>query len=166
MNRLAFASRRAAAPSPAFRAATASSSSFSLRRPYSNGSTSAPKSAEKASATSGGSRSKDAASQASSSSPSSSSTSPTEGVIPDGLSNGNALGRTGGGKPLNSSRDPPAQPKISNASVPGEKAKLSAEQQAEVDRHNEEFEKKHGMAEAAGDDKVDKGFWSGRGGRK
>ncbi|KAH6612932.1 hypothetical protein B0J18DRAFT_70893 [Chaetomium sp. MPI-SDFR-AT-0129] len=160
MNRLTFTSRRAAALSPSFRAATASSSPSSVRRPYSNGSTSAPKSAEKASAASGGSRSKDAAEQTTSS------TSPTEGVIPDGLSNGNALGRTGGGKPLNSSRDPPAQPKISNVSVPGEKAKLSAEQQAEVDRHNEEFEKKHGKAEAAGDDKVDKGFWSGRGSRK
>lgn len=76
------------------------------------------------------------------------------------------LGRTGGGKPLDSSRDPPPQPKISNASVPGEKAKLTEEQQAEVDKHNEEFEKKHGKAEAAADDKVDKSFWSGQGSRQ
>jgi hypothetical protein len=133
------------------RAATPSS-----LRPYSNGKSSAPKSAEGPSATSGGSRSKEAVETGSS---------PTGGVIQDGLAEGDARGRTGGGEPLHSSVHPPAQPKISNASVPGEKPNLTAEQQAEVDEHNRDFENKHGKAEAAGDDKVDKSFWSGKGSR-
>ncbi|KAK3361337.1 hypothetical protein B0T24DRAFT_539372 [Lasiosphaeria ovina] len=120
------------------------------------GAHSSPKKAEEASAQSGGSRSKDAAEQEST---------PTAGVVPDELAGGEALGRTGGGEPLESSKSPPAQPKISNASVPGQKAKLTKEQQAEVDEHNREFENKHGKAHAAGDDKVDKKFWSGEGSR-
>ncbi|KAI3534673.1 hypothetical protein CSPX01_11968 [Colletotrichum filicis] len=49
------------------------------------------------------------------------------------------------------------QPKISNASVNGEK--LTEEQQREVDEHNKDFEKKYDLAPAAEDDKVDKKFW-------
>lgn len=125
-------------------------------RPYSNSKSSAPKSAEEPSATSGGSRSKEAVETGSS---------PTGGVIQDGLADGDARGCTGGGRPLDSSVHPPAQPKISNASVPGERPNLSPEQQAEVDEHNRDFENKHGKAEPAGDDKVDKSFWSGKGSR-
>lgn len=114
------------------------------RRTYAS---SSPKEAEAASAQSGGSRSKDAAEQA--------------------ATDSSAKGRTGGGEPLSSSRNPPPQPKITNASVPGEgRDKLTKEQQDEVDRHNAEFEKKHDRASTAGEDKVDKGFWSGSGGRK
>ena len=119
--------------------------------------TSSPKKAEKASAQSGGSRSKEAVETGSS---------PTAGVIPDSLSEGDMRGRTGGGEPLESSHAPPAQPKISNASVPGSKPNLTKEQQAEVDQHNKEFEEKHGKAEPAGEDKVNKSFWSGGGTRK
>ncbi|KAJ0329392.1 hypothetical protein COL5a_003948 [Colletotrichum fioriniae] len=54
----------------------------------------------------------------------------------------------------------PPQPKISNASVNGEK--LTEEQQREVDEHNRDFEKKHDSAPAAEDDKVDKKFWSNK----
>ncbi|GKT51320.1 uncharacterized protein ColSpa_11501 [Colletotrichum spaethianum] len=54
----------------------------------------------------------------------------------------------------------PPQPKISNASVAGEK--LTEEQQKEVDEHNEDFEKKHDTAAPAEQDKVDKKFWSNR----
>ncbi|KAL2879279.1 hypothetical protein SGCOL_005405 [Colletotrichum sp. CLE4] len=58
----------------------------------------------------------------------------------------------------------PPQPKISNASVNGEK--LTEEQQREVDEHNRDFEKKHDTAPSAEDDKVDKNFWSNRDGGK
>ena len=44
--------------------------------------------------------------------------------------------------------------------------KLNKEQQAEVDEHNRDFEAKHGKAGPAGDDKVDKSFWSGTGSRE
>src|SRR5690348_4064063 len=125
-------------------ATTLRATAFPSLRPYSNGNTSSPKSAEEPSATSGGSRSKEAAETGSS---------PTGGVIPDQLAGGDARGRTGGGPPLESSRHAPAQPKISNASVPGEHAKLSPDQQAEVDEHNRDFDKKHGIADRAGDDK-------------
>ena len=126
-------------------------------RPYSGKTTSAPKSAEEPSATSGGSRSKEAVETGSS---------PTAGPLPDTLADGDARGRTGGGAPLSSSRHAPPQPKISNGSVPGGKVKLNKEQQAEVDEHNRDFEAKHGKAGPAGDDKVDKSFWSGTGSRE
>ncbi|KAK4118873.1 hypothetical protein N657DRAFT_650845 [Parathielavia appendiculata] len=118
---------------------------------------SAPDAAEKASAQSGGSRSKESVETGSS---------PTAGAIPDALAEGDARGRTGGGQPLESSVEPPPQPKISNASVPGERPNLTAEQQREVDEHNREFEKKHGRADPAGDDKVDSSYWSGKGSRQ
>ncbi|KAK0642052.1 hypothetical protein B0T16DRAFT_420948 [Cercophora newfieldiana] len=120
------------------------------------GTTSSPKEAENASAESGGSRSKDAAEQASGS---------TEGVVPDALAQGEAKGRTGGGEPLESSHAPPPRPKIYNASVHGGTSKMTKEQKDEVDRHNEEFEKKHGRGQPASEDKVNKSFWSGQGGR-
>ncbi|KAK3390001.1 hypothetical protein B0H63DRAFT_464638 [Podospora didyma] len=128
----------------------------SLSRTYAS---SSPKSAEEASAQSGGSRGKDTTASEKDSSP-------TDGVVPDSLSEGGARGRTGGGKPLESSHSPPAQPKIHNQSVPGSHAKLTKEQQAEVDQHNKEFEEKHGKAQPASDDKVDKSFWSGQGDRQ
>lgn len=117
---------------------------------------SSPKSAEEPSATSGGSRSKEAVETGSS---------PTAGVMPDPLAEGDMRGRTGGGKPLESSHSPPPQPKISNSSVPGERPKLTKEQKAEVDAHNRDFENKHDKAEKADEDKVDKAFWSGKGSR-
>ncbi|KAK1758913.1 hypothetical protein QBC47DRAFT_457295 [Echria macrotheca] len=121
------------------------------------GTTSSPKSAEAASAESGGSRSKDAAEKHDSS--------PTGGVVPDGLAEGEARGRTGGGEPLDSSVAPPPKPKIYNASVHGGTADMTEEQKAEVDKHNREFEEKHGRGQAASEDKVNKSFWSGTGGR-
>ncbi|KAK4097665.1 hypothetical protein N658DRAFT_500185 [Parathielavia hyrcaniae] len=120
-------------------------------------SSSAPDAAEKASAQSGGSRSKEAMETGSS---------PTAGAIPDALAEGDVRGRTGGGQPLESSSSAPAQPKISNASVPGERPSLDTEQQREVDEHNREFESKHGRANPAGDDKVDSSYWSGKGSRQ
>ncbi|KAL0935876.1 uncharacterized protein CTRU02_208090 [Colletotrichum truncatum] len=54
----------------------------------------------------------------------------------------------------------PPQPKISNASVPGQGEKLTKEQQREVDEHNRDFEEKHDRAQPASDDKVNKKFWS------
>ncbi|KAK5652216.1 hypothetical protein OQA88_10713 [Cercophora sp. LCS_1] len=121
--------------------------------------TSSPKASEGPSAESGGSRSKDAA-QSAGKQPS-----PTESVVPDGLAEGDARGRTGGGKPLDSSHAPPPKPKIYNSSVHGGTAKLTKEQQEEVDQHNREFEEKHGKAPSAAKDKVDKSFWSGQGER-
>ena len=120
-------------------------------------STSSPKAAEKASAESGGSRSKDAAEQAASG--------PTDGIVPDALASEGAKGRTGGGEPLESSHAAPAKPKIYNAAVHGGTANLTKEQQEEVDAHNKEVEKKHGKATPAESDKVDKSFWSGKGDR-
>ncbi|KAK4443653.1 hypothetical protein QBC34DRAFT_416712 [Podospora aff. communis PSN243] len=117
--------------------------------------TSSPKEAEQASAESGGSRSKDAAEESS----------PTEGVVPDQLAEGGAKGRTGGGKPLESSHAPPPKPKIYNASVHGGTSEMTKEQKEEVDAHNREFEKKHGRGQPASKDKVNKSFWSGQGGR-
>lgn len=122
-------------------------------------STSSPKSAEGASAESGGSRSKSAAE--------SQSTSANPGAMPDSLSDGDARGRTGGGEALSSSDHPPKQPKVWNHSVslggkPGEG--LTEEQQKEVDEHNKDFEKKHDHANVAEDDKVDKAFWGNRSG--
>lgn len=61
----------------------------------------------------------------------------------DRLAGEGAKGRTGGGEPLSSSENPPPQPKINSASIPGQgRDKLTKEQQEEVDRHNAEFEKK------------------------
>lgn len=118
--------------------------------------TSSPKEAEGPSAQSGGSRSKDA----------SENTTTTDNSNADGLASSSAKGRTGGGEPLSSSSNPPPKPKITNASVPGEgRDALTKEQQAEVDRHNADFENKHDRASAAGEDKVDKGFWTGSGGK-
>ncbi|KAK3353783.1 hypothetical protein B0T25DRAFT_545358 [Lasiosphaeria hispida] len=124
------------------------------------GTTSAPKAAEAASAQSGGPRSKDAVEEKERSG-----SSPTEGVVPDALAEGDARGRTGGGEPLDSSQAPPAKPKIYNASVHGGTANMTDEQKAEVEAHNKDFEKKHGKAQPAGDDKVDGAFWSGKGSR-
>ena len=124
-------------------------------QPY--GTTSSPKAAEKASAQSGGSRSKDAVEKGEV---------PTAGVVPDPLADADHRGRTGGGKPLESSHHAPAQPKIDNGSVPGHKPELNKEQQAEVDAHNREFEAKHDKAAPAAEDKVNKGFWSGTGSRE
>jgi hypothetical protein len=119
---------------------------------------SAPKKAEEASAQSGGSRSKDAAESAATNS----SESPAEA---DAVAEGSAAGATGGGEPLEASKNPPPQPKIHNASIPGHGMKLSKEQQEEVDAHNADFDKKHDRASPASDDKVNKEFWGGGGTR-
>jgi hypothetical protein len=162
MNRFAFGSMRnmaivsSACRRPVTAATVRATASPSLRA-YSNGNTSSPKSAEGPSATSGGSRSKEAAETGSS---------PTAGVIPDPLAEGDARGRTGGGAPLESSQDAPAPPKVNNAAVRGQPPDLTPEQQAEVDKHNKEFEKKHGVSDSAEKDKVDKSFWSGKGSRQ
>jgi hypothetical protein len=50
-------------------------------------------------------------------------------------------------------------PKISDKSVPG--GENSKEYQAEVERHNREFEKGHDRAPPAAEDKVDEKFWKG-----
>ncbi|TLS23690.1 uncharacterized protein PpBr36_06607 [Pyricularia pennisetigena] len=134
---------------------------------------SAPKSAEGPSAQSGGSRSKDAAeaAEASGDKPSSSASSSaadpeTAGI--DSLSERDALGRTGGGKPLeSSSENAPRPPKVNNASIPGDgQNKLSKEQKREVEQHNREFEERHDRASPASKDKVNKSFWSGGGTRR
>lgn len=98
---------------------------------------------EDASAESGGSRSKEAKETGSS---------PTGGEV-GGAKGGEGLkGPKGKGTP---------SPKIHNQSVPGQAEKMSKEQQEEVDRHNEEFDKRHDRAQPAGNDKVDKSFWKG-----
>lgn len=139
------------------------------------GTSSSPKSAEKASAQSGGSRSKEATEKGSSPTggilggrkdklaQQDNSNAPTEGIVPDELANGRVRGRTGGGEPLSSSRHPPRKPKVDSHSLPGGDAKLTKEQQAEVDEHNREFEAKHGRAQSAEDDKVDPKYWSNKG---
>ncbi|ROW03709.1 hypothetical protein VMCG_05380 [Cytospora schulzeri] len=122
--------------------------------------TSSPKKAEEASAQSGGSRSKDAMEDRAQ-------VETGENPTEDRLARGGAPGRTGGGEPLASSENAPPQPKVNNASVPGEgKNDLSKEQQKEVDEHNKDFENKHDRASPAAEDKVDKGFWKGHGGVK
>ncbi|CAJ2507713.1 Uu.00g088990.m01.CDS01 [Anthostomella pinea] len=106
---------------------------------------------EQASAQSGGSRSKEATETGGS---------PTGGDIADQASKkgGEALkGPQGEGAP---------QPKIHNQSVPGVKQGLSDEQKQEVEQHNRDFDKKHDRSAAAQDDKVDKKFWGGTGGRE
>jgi len=50
-------------------------------------------------------------------------------------------------------------PKISDKSVPG--GENSKEYQAEVEKHNREFEKGHDRAPPAEEDKVDERFWKG-----
>lgn len=133
--------------------ATAAITAFPIRQ-YAS---SAPKEAESASAQSGGSRSKDAAEEHGE-------LETGENPNADRLAGKGAKGRTGGGEALSSSEHPPAQPKINNASVPGEKKKLSKEQQEEVDQHNKEFDEKHDRASPAAEDKVDKQFWKGNAG--
>lgn len=108
----------------------------SARRHYAS---SAPKEAEQSSAQSGGSRSKDAKEQAEKADQVDTGNNPSA----DRLAGEGAKGRTGGGEPLSSSENPPPQPKINSASIPGQgRDKLTKEQQEEVDRHNAEFEKK------------------------
>jgi hypothetical protein len=51
-----------------------------------------------------------------------------------------------------------AKPKISDMKIPNER---DAEKQAEVEQHNKEFEQRYDRAPKAQDDKVDKKFWSG-----
>ncbi|KAH6895953.1 hypothetical protein B0T10DRAFT_229883 [Thelonectria olida] len=79
----------------------------------------------------------------------------------DALANGEAKGRTGGGKPLDASKNAPAKPKITNQSVPGwdSSGSLTEEQRREVDEHNRDFDAKHDHGHQAPGDKVDKKFW-------
>jgi hypothetical protein len=60
-------------------------------------------------------------------------------------------GSVGGGKEG-------ASPKIHDRNEPGGN---SSEKQAEVDKHNREFEQRHDRAAEAQEDKVDKKFWNG-----
>jgi hypothetical protein len=91
------------------------------------------KSPEDASAQSGGARSKEAKETGSS---------PTGGSIEQG-------------KDSNKS-----SPKIHDRSQPGDGN--SESEQAEVEKHNREFEQRHDRAPRAAADKVDKKFWSGK----
>lgn len=102
---------------------------------------------EDASAQSGGSRSKEAVETGGS---------PTAGEIPK---SGNGVANGGEGLKGPQGKSAP-QPKILNQSTNG-KDSLTEEQKQEVDKHNQDFEKKHDKAESAPGDKVDKKFWSG-----
>jgi hypothetical protein len=124
-------------------------------------STSSPKEAEKASAQSGGSRSKDFKEKHEKEEQEEAAAKHTGSTtLHDSLAESDARGRTGGGEPLESSDHPPAQPKIWNAGAPAEREKLTDEQKADVDAHNKEFEERHARASPAEDDKVNKSFWS------
>lgn len=104
------------------------------------------KSPEDASAQSGGSRSKEA----------------TEtGGSPTGGSIANAASQSGGEALKGPQSNDAPKPKIHNQSVPGVKSGLSDEQKQEVERHNQEFEKRHDRAAPASNDKVDSKFWKG-----
>lgn len=102
--------------------------------PTKGGSNTSKKSPADASAASGGSRSKEAKETGSS---------PTGGKIGGGEN---------GGKSQND-----AEPKIQRKNTP----EASEGKQAEVEKHNREFEKRHDRAQPAEDDKVDKKFWEG-----
>jgi hypothetical protein len=91
------------------------------------------KSPEESSAQSGGSRSKDAKETGSS---------PTGGSVGQGQNNS------------------AGSPKIQSRGKPG--GGNSESKQAEVEKHNREFEKGHDRAPPAAEDKVDKKFWSGK----
>jgi hypothetical protein len=88
-----------------------------------------------ASAQSGGSRSKEAKETGAS---------PTGGEVGDGSGSENSG----------------AEAKIQG----GVGAKERAEERADVEQHNREFERRHDRAQPAEDDKVDKKFWEGQGG--
>ncbi|KAI0157887.1 hypothetical protein GGR52DRAFT_180127 [Hypoxylon sp. FL1284] len=104
------------------------------------------KSPEDASAQSGGSRSKEA----------------TEtGGSPTGGSIANAASQSGGEALKGPQGQDKPSPKIHNQSVPGVKQGLSDEQKQEVERHNQDFDKRHDRAAPAADDKVDPKFWKG-----
>ncbi|KAF5018663.1 hypothetical protein F66182_9338 [Fusarium sp. NRRL 66182] len=87
----------------------------------------------------------------------------SNGSMIDGLAEGNAKGRTGGGEALDaSSKNAPPQPKVSNQSIPGNQTDtLTEEQKREVEEHNRDFDEKHDRGNRAPDDKVDKKFWGG-----
>lgn len=95
---------------------------------------------EEASAQSGGSRSKDAKETGSS---------PTGGSVSGS-----------GGKNSNPDSKNGASPKLHDQSEPGKDN--SSDKQAEVEKHNREFEQGHDRAQAAAEDKVDKKFWEGK----
>ncbi|KAI2643539.1 hypothetical protein GGS21DRAFT_486060 [Xylaria nigripes] len=101
---------------------------------------------EKASAQSGGSRSKEAVETG---------RSPTGGEIYNNTHGSSDQGR-GYKAP---------QPKIHNEPVPGVRPGLTEDEKRDVERHNRDFEKTHGKAKLDPRDKVGKGFWSGIGGR-
>ncbi|KAF5980340.1 hypothetical protein FCOIX_4864 [Fusarium coicis] len=87
----------------------------------------------------------------------------SNGSFIDGLAEGEAKGRTGGGEALDaSSKNAPPQPKVSNQSIPGNQTdELTEEQKKEVEEHNKDFDKKHDRGNVAPGDKVDKKFWGG-----
>jgi len=106
----------------------------------STGNSSTGSNPEDASAQSGGSRSKEAKETGSS---------PT----------GGELGKQGSGQESKEG----SKPKIHDKKDP---AAATDEQQAEVEKHNREFEKGHDRAPPAEADKVDGKFWEGQGGHK
>lgn len=106
------------------------------KAPADNGSSG--KKPEDASAESGGSRSKEAKETGSS---------PTGGEI------------GGETQPTNTTSKNRASPRIHDENLPGEG--ISEEKQAEVEKHNEEFEQRYDRAQPAEDDKVDEKFWTG-----
>ncbi|KAI1772938.1 hypothetical protein F4818DRAFT_424423 [Hypoxylon cercidicola] len=101
---------------------------------------------EDASAQSGGPRSKEA----------------TEtGGSPTGGSIANAASQSGGEALKGPQGKGTPSPKIHNQSIPGVKEGLSDEQKQEVERHNQDFDKRHDRAAPASEDKVDSKFWKG-----
>ncbi|KAI1469781.1 uncharacterized protein F4812DRAFT_420317 [Daldinia caldariorum] len=99
-----------------------------------------------ASAQSGGSRSKEA----------------TEtGGSPTGGKTANLASQQGGEALKGPQGKGTPSPKIYNQAVPAIKEGLSDEQKQEVERHNEDFEKRYDRAAPATDDKVDPKFWRG-----
>ncbi|KAI1849449.1 hypothetical protein JX266_004944 [Neoarthrinium moseri] len=108
-----------------------------------------------ASASSGGSRSKQATETGSS---------PTGGEIKSqGGGEGSQASRNGGEALKGPQGDGAPKPKLYNQAMPGDKVKsgLSDEQKKEVEDHNADFEKRHDRASPASNDKVDKSFWKG-----
>ncbi|KAG4288691.1 hypothetical protein FPRO06_03513 [Fusarium proliferatum] len=87
----------------------------------------------------------------------------SNGSFIDGLAEGEAKGRTGGGEPLDAtSKNAPPQPKVSNQSIPGNQTdELTEEQKKEVEEHNKDFDNRHDRGNVAPGDKVDKKFWGG-----
>ena len=121
---------------------------------------------EEASAQSGGSRSKEAMETGHSPTggdlPNANTNTTTGGTPTDAASTATAASQNGGEALKGPQGEGKPRPKIHNQSVPGVREGLTEEQKREVERHNEEFEKRHDRGKEAPDDKVDKKFWKGQ----